>query len=103
MAFDFRFINTEQLRSDPRFGGWYSRAAGQPSWAWKLAGTVALLVFVVPIVLLVCAALLAFAVVFGLAMLVHWFVGLFGGGSGADKPRGDEGRRNVRVIRGDEV
>ncbi len=96
----FRFINTEQLREDPRFGGWYSRAARQPSWAWKIAGTVALLVFVVPILLLTLAAALAFGLVFGVLMLVHKVASLFGGSSdSAVEVKEDEGRRNVRVIR----
>ena len=44
------------------------------------------------------AAVLAFAAVFGVAMLVHKVAGLFDGG-GPTKPRGNEGRKNVRVIR----
>lgn len=98
----FRFINTEQLRDDPRFGGWYSRATSQPSWAWKIAGAVALLVFVVPIILLTLAALLAFGVVFGVLMLVHKVASLFSGSpETAVEADTDKGRRNVRVIRGE--
>ena len=99
MPFDFRFINTEKLRDDPRFGGWYAAAGRQPSWAWKIAGTVALLVFIVPILLLTLAAVFAFAIVFGLLMLVSKVLSVFTGGGNSAAPQRNDGRVNVRVIR----
>ena len=97
MRFDFH-----NLGNDPRFAGWYQRAASQPSWVWKIAVFAALAVLIVPVLMLVFGAVAAFLLVF-LALgaahrLGNWFSGLFES-HGRPLSRGDDGRRNVRVIR----
>ncbi|MEM1209471.1 MAG: hypothetical protein AAF586_11625 [Planctomycetota bacterium] len=92
------------IRDHPRFGPTFQRVRRQPGWVARLALTAALLVVVVPILILVAAALLVAAAVFVVGSLIARVLALFsiGGGSRpvAPRPAGDDGRENVRVIRG---
>jgi len=94
------------FRDHPRFGPTYQKVSGQPGWVVKLALKAALLVVVVPIVLLVLAALVVAAAVFtvgsALATVLGWFsVGGDPAGKPAQRrPQADDGRENVRVMRG---
>lgn len=89
------------IRDHPRFGQTFQRVGRQPGWVVKLALAAALLVVVVPIVVLVAAALLVAAVVFAIGSGVARLMSLFSvvGGDRRPAPR-DDGRSNVRVIRG---
>ncbi|MEM9250845.1 MAG: hypothetical protein AAGB29_00715 [Planctomycetota bacterium] len=91
------------IRDDPRFGPTFERVSRQPSWVVKLAVAAALLVVVVPIVVLVTAALLVAAVVFAVGSVVARVLGWFSVGRSMPAQReraGEDGRENVRVIRG---
>ena len=63
-----RFVNfnSETFRQDPRFSRWAGRVGAQPSWVWQIAGLLAALVIVVPIILLVLAAVGTFMLCFAL-------------------------------------
>jgi len=95
------------IREHPRFGGYYRAVESKPSWVLRAAVTCAALVFAVPLILLVAAALLvgvAVFVVLGLAIkLMNTADRMFGRtGDHIDHPAPpppDPGRENVRVIR----
>ena len=95
-------IFTTYIRQHPRFGPWYSRVQRQPNWVVKLAVLTAVLVFVLPLVLLTLAALVAAAAVFTVLALVTRGLAVVGSLFDFREPdappyRGD-GRENVRVI-----
>ncbi|MEX0777078.1 MAG: hypothetical protein WD042_15345 [Phycisphaeraceae bacterium] len=94
-----------------RAGQGYAWVRRQPRAPMRAAMLVGLLVLIVPVLMLVAAAVLAGAMVFGLIMLVLWLGslprrivrGIVTGRDGPPTPwRGtstaDDGRRNVRVI-----
>ena len=79
---------------------WYRRVQGRPGWIWKATIAAAVVVFAIPVILLVLAALLAAAMVFTILSLV--FAGLrllrrLMPGAGGGPVQRDDGRRNVRV------
>ena len=86
----------------PGVHGWYERVQSRPSWVWQTAAITAVVVFAIPVILLVLAAVLAAAVVFTVLSLVFSGIALLRRllGIGTDRgwamPR-DDGRRNVRV------
>lgn len=99
----YEFFNFESLRDHPSMGPMYRRFGGRPGWTWKLAIAAALLVIVVPIVLLLLAAAVTFFVVLligsAIASVSDFLKSTFGG----VRPHEGGGRRNVRVIRRDEM
>lgn len=99
----FRF-HVHDLSQDPRFAGFTRQWSAQPSWVWRLAIIAGLLFVVLPLVAIVLVLGLAFALTFGLvfallaaANRLGRFIGGLSQGRGL-RP-GDDGRRNVRVIR----
>ena len=89
--------------SDARFQsvrGWYTTVQRQPSWVVKFAAAAAALMIIVPIALLVLAAVLTFVLVFTVLSLAHRagdaIRSLFVRSGAQTWP--DDGRRGVRVI-----
>jgi len=75
--------------------------ARRPSWTWQLAGMIAALVVVLPIIALVLLAIFTFIVVFTIASAIAWVMNAFA----PSTPRqfnDDAGRKNVRVVRHDQ-
>lgn len=95
----------EGLRNHPTMGAWYAKVENRPRWVAKAALAAVVLTVVVPLALLVMAALVVgfvtFLVLGVVAVLVQQVRILFAGGRSVDHSRadGDDGRVNVRVIK----
>ncbi len=95
----------------PQFGQYYARIQQQPSWVTRFAILAGLFVIVVPILILVVAAVTIFALVFFVAAffakLINTISNLFNSSTyqkntPAQANQANGGRKNVRVIRRDE-
>ncbi len=92
-------IRFERFSADPRFGRVYRRVTAEPSWVWRTALAVGVIVFVLPIVLLALGAVVSVVAVYFLLSLLNRAARAIGrtfGGPDAS------GRRNVRVVDPDE-
>lgn len=95
MPFDF-----QQFDRSGRFTGIYRRVSSKPSWVWRGTLMVGILLFVVPLMLLAIAALVAMGLTYLLLSLIANIGQIFTGGK-PHHPLHDrqDGRVNVRVIR----
>lgn len=90
------------IHSHPGIHAWYQRIERRPGWVWKATVLTAVIVFAIPVMLLVLAAMLAAGVVFTVLSLVLSGVAFLrrlmtGGGTSWPPASRDDGRRNVRV------
>lgn len=107
----WRVYVQENLNRNPWAQPWVRRAQGQPSWPFKVAAAVVMLVFVTPLVLLTLAALAVGAMVLLILLAVAavamrlavWWHALTGRrqGTGLSAEAHDDLRENVRVIHHD--
>jgi len=93
--FDARRIWIFDDEHTQRAAGVYRRVAAQPNWVVRSAVLAFLAVVLVPIVLLILAAVFAMTVVYLVLAGVNAVMSMFRGG----RPENDAGRENVRVIR----
>lgn len=100
----------ENLNRNPWAQPWVRRVQGQPSWPFKVAAAVVMLVFVTPLVLLTLAALAVGAMVLLILLAVAavamrlavWWHALTGRRYDmVPNTETDDMRRNVRVIQRD--
>jgi len=94
------------MRQHPTLGPWYARVERRPGWVVQIALLAAVLVVLVPLFLLVAAAVLVgLAVFLVLGVLVQILRVLSGWrdriGSRSSGTSIGDGRQNVRVIRRD--
>lgn len=83
------------IRNHSRLGPWYTRIERQPGWVIRAALLATVLIVVVPIGLLMLAALVVGVVVFAVLGAAAWLLGAAGRMLGG---RADGGRVNVRVV-----
>ena len=97
----------EGLRNHPTLGAWYAKVETRPRWVTKAALAAVVLTVVVPLALLMMAALVVgfvtFMVLGVVAVLVQQVRILFAGERSVDHSLagGADGRVNVRVIKDD--
>ena len=91
-------VDFGQFQHDPRFGAFFNRVPRRPSWVWATSVMVGVLVVVIPLLLLVMAGLLIGSVTFIVLSLIARAVNAVQSVFGGRSVRGDQGRRNVRVI-----
>jgi len=93
------------LRNHPTMGPWYARAQSKPHWVTKAALAAVVLTVVVPLALLMMAALvigfITFMVLGVVAVLIQQVRLLFAGPRRDPAPTSGDGRINVRVIQDD--
>lgn len=98
----FRF-RVHDFSQDPRVAGLHRAWASQPGWVWRIAIVAGLVFVVLPIVAIALVLGLTFALIFGLVFAVlagaNRLGALAGRASRGFRGGGDDGRRNVRVIR----
>ena len=88
------------IKNHPQFGPVYERVNTQPSWITKLALSVALIIFFIPLAVLFLAALLVGTVVFVVLALVVRVITVIQNLFSPERSQtsAEQGRENVRVI-----
>ena len=83
-----------------QYRNWSNRINQQPSWVARIAMLVVALVILIPILILIFAAMLAGIIVFAILSILNGIANLFGLGNKREAgPRqANDGRENVRVI-----
>ena len=93
------------INNHPRFGPWYRQVRNKPSWVVKAALVAAILTIVVPVAMLMIAAVVVGVTIFAVLGVIAWVLlqvrllwHRITGGHVSPPSAANDGRVNVRVV-----